>query len=115
MERAVSKVARYRCGPPGEPRLLADQAQVAGNAEPLAVLLDPGVREPAQMRELSPFLGALLVIRAGDDHSVAVAVQPHVLPNVNPGLAGFVPDGRQGSGIGHKHYLAVREPEIPLH
>lgn len=58
--------------------LLGEQAEMAGNAEPFTIFLDPRVGETAMMFVMFAFSGSLLVGCASDDDGIAVAVKLHV-------------------------------------
>src|SRR5882724_8128686 len=93
-------------------RLLADHTEVTGDAEPLAILFHPGVREtPLMLKEL-PFKRAFLVGGADDDDGIAVAVKFHVIGCFHGELVGLVADGFQELGLGHHRSVVVGKDEV---
>src|SRR5260370_2497293 len=72
---------------------------MAGYAEPLAVVLDPGVGEAAVVLVGLAFEGALFVGAADDDDGVAVAVELHVQGGLGRDHIGFVADEDEKLGF----------------
>src|SRR6267378_4288941 len=92
--------------------LLADHTEVTRDAEPLAILFHPGVRETPLMLIGFPLERTLLVSGADDDDGIAVAVKFHVIRRFHGELVGLVANGFQELGLRHDHSVVVGEDEV---
>jgi hypothetical protein len=85
---------------------------LAGDAEPLGVVLDPGVGEAAVVLVGLAFEDALLMGGADYDYGVAVAVKLHVSSGLESELIGFVADGNEELGFVQDGAVEVGEHEV---
>src|SRR6266481_5561365 len=85
---------------------------MTSDAEPLAVLFHPGIREASLMLIGFPLERTFLVGGADYDDSIAVAVKFHVIRCFHGELVGFVANGFQELGLGHDRSVVVGEDKI---
>src|SRR6266849_6412044 len=93
-------------------RLLADHTEVTGDAEPLAFLFHPGVRETPLVLIRLPFERTFLVGSADDDDGIALAVKFHVIGCFHGELIGLVANRFQELELGQHRSIVVGEHEV---